>query len=122
MNAAPPQAGVLNKKLHSVRVTIGAAVRKVYFAQAVIDPGKGAISHCRITRQDGTVVELKWDGKTACDDKNTKTEVGFESKDGKAKIFLTTWNNDNEWYPVKEIEWILDDESASVLIFGVTAK
>jgi len=35
---------------------------------------------------------------------------------------MTTWNNDNEWYPVKDIEWILDDDSAAVLIFGVTAK
>ncbi|MGA2618453.1 MAG: hypothetical protein ABSF26_12650 [Thermoguttaceae bacterium] len=35
---------------------------------------------------------------------------------------LATWNNDNEWYPVKDIEWILDDDSATVLIFGVTAK
>ena len=121
-NAAPPQAAVLTKNRHSIRVTIGAAVRKVYFAQMVVSPGKGQQSHCRITRLDGTVVELKWDPKTACDDKNTKTEVGFESKEGKAKIILTTWDNDNEWYPVKEVEWILDDDSATVLIFGVTAK
>jgi len=92
-------------------------------------------SHCRITRQDGTVVELKWeagknigpslgkwDGKLTGDDKNAKTEVGWQSKDGQARILLTTWNNDNEWCPVKDIEWTLDDDSAAVLIFGVTAK
>ena len=29
---------------------------------------------------------------------------------------------ENEWYPVKDLEWILDDDSAAVLVFGVTAK
>ena len=54
--------------------------------------------------------------------KDTKTEVGWQSKDGQARIFLTIWKNDNEWYPVKDIEWILDDDAAALLIFGVTAK
>jgi hypothetical protein len=56
------------------------------------------------------------------DDKDAKTEVGRQSRDGQARIFLAAWDNDNEWYPVKDIEWILDDDSATLLIFGVTAK
>jgi hypothetical protein len=135
MNGNPPTAATLNKNMRSVRMGISRNAKTMYFALGLVNPGKGVQSHCRITRQDGTVVELKWeagknigpslgkwDGKLTGDDKNAKTEVGWQSKDGQARIFLTTWNNDNEWYPVKDIEWILDDDSAAVLIFGVTAK
>jgi hypothetical protein len=107
----------------------------MYFALGWVDLGKGVQSHCRITRQDGTVVELKWEagknigpslgkweGRLIGDDKGAKTEIGWQSKDGQARIFLTTWSNDNEWYPVKDIEWILDDDAATMLIFGVTTK
>jgi parallel beta-helix repeat protein len=135
MNGTPPTAAMLNKNMRSVRMGISRNAKTMYFALGWVNPGKGVQSHCRITRQDGTVVELKWeagknigpslgkwDGKLTSDDKNTKTEVGWQSKDNQARIFLTTWSNDNEWYPVKDIEWILDDDSAAVLIFGVTAK
>ena len=107
----------------------------MYFALGWVDPGKGVQSHCRITRQDGTVVELKWeagknigpslgewDSRLSGDGKGAKTEIGWQSKDGQARIFLTTWNNDNEWYPVKDLEWVLDDDAATMLIFGITAK
>ena len=99
--------------------------KAMYFALGLATR-QGRAVHCRITRQDGTVVELKWeagrnigpslgkwDGKLSGDDKDAKTEVGWQSKDGQARIFLATWNNDNEWYPVKDMEWILDDDSAT---------
>lgn len=135
MNASPPTAAVLDKNMHSLRVEVSRSAKTMCFALGLLHPGHGAQMHCRITRQDGTVVELKWeagknigpslgrwDGKLAGDDKGVKTEVGWQSKDGLARVFLATWNNDNEWYPVKDVEWILDDDSAAVLIFGVTAK
>jgi parallel beta-helix repeat protein len=135
MNGTPPTAAALNKNLRSVSVGVSRNAKTLYFALGLVNPGRGVQAHCRIARQDGTVVELKWeaaksigpslgtwDGKLTGDDKNARTEVGWQSKDGRARIFLTTWNNDNEWYPVKDVEWILDDDSATVLIFGVTAK
>jgi parallel beta-helix repeat protein len=135
MNENPPIAAMLNKNLHSLQIVIARNAKTLYFTLGLVNPGKGVQIRCRITRQDGTVVELKWeagknigpslgkwDGKLSGDDKDAKTEVGWQSQDGQARIFLTTWNNDNEWYPVKDIEWILDDDSATVLLFGVTAK
>jgi hypothetical protein len=135
MNANPPIATVLNKALHSLRVPVARTAQTMCFTLGMVNPGKGPQLRCRITRQDGTVVELqweagknigpsigKWDGKLTGDDKNAKTEIGWQSKDAQSRIYLATWNNDNEWYPVKDIEWILDDDSATVLIFGVTAK
>ncbi len=134
-NENPPLATVLNKDLHSLQIPIGRNAKTMSFTLGLVNPGKGVPLRCRITRQDGTVVELKWeagkslgpslgkwDGKLTGDDKDAKTEVGWQSQDGQARIFLTTWSNDNEWYPVKDVEWILDDDSATVLIFGVTAK
>jgi len=135
MNGNPPTAAILDKNMHLLRMGISRSAKTIYFALGLVNPGKGVQAHCRITRQDGTVVELKWkagenigpslgrwDGKLIGDEEDTKTDVGWQSKDGQARIFLTTWNNDNEWYPVKDIEWILDDDSAALLIFGVTAK
>jgi hypothetical protein len=134
-NGTLPTAATLDKNMRSVRIGVWRNAKTMHFALGVLNPGKGVQSRCRIARQDGTVVELKWeagknigpslgpwDGTLAGDEKNVRTEVGWQSKDGRARIFVTTWNNDNEWYPVKEIEWILDDDSATVLIFGVTAK
>jgi parallel beta-helix repeat protein len=135
MNGSPPTAATLNRNMRSLRMGISRNAKTLYFALGLVNPGKGVQSHCRITRQDGTVVNLKWeagknigpslgkwDGKLGGDGKDAKTEVGWQSRDGQARIFLAAWNNDNEWYPVKDIEWILDDDSATVLIFGVTAK
>ena len=135
MNGNPPTAALLDKSLHVLRMGISRSAKTIHFALGLVNPGNGVQARCRITRQDGTVVELKWeagknigpslgrwDGTLIGDDQDTKTDVGWQSKDGQARIFLTTWNNDNEWYPVKDMEWVLDDDSAAVLIFGVTIK
>jgi parallel beta-helix repeat protein len=135
MNGNPPIAATLDKDMRSMRMGISRNAKTMYFALGLVNPGKGPQARCRIARQDGTVVELKWeagrnigsslgkwDGKLGGDGKDAKTEVGWQSRNGQARIFLVSWNNDNEWYPVKDIEWVLDDDSASLLIFGVTAK
>lgn len=134
-NASPVVAALLDANLRTMRVPIMRNVQTLYFAIGLSSPRSAGQLRCRIHRQDGTVVELKWnsgrnigpclgdwDGKISGDDQNAKTEVGWISKDNRARVFLTTWRNDNEWYPVKDIEWILDDDSASALIFGVTGK
>jgi hypothetical protein len=134
MNENPPVAATLDKEMRSMRMSVVRSAKSMHFALGLVNAGKGGQARCRISRQDGTVVELrweagrnigpslgKWDGKLGGDGKDARTQVGWQSKDGQARIFLTTWNNDNEWYPVKEIEWILDDDSASLLIFGVTS-
>ena len=134
-NENPPICAALNTNLRLLRVPVARNAKRLYFTLGVANPGKGAQLRCRITRHDGTVVELKWeagkniapslgrwDGKLTGDDKDAKTEVGWQSQDGQARLFVTTWKNDNEWYPVKDIEWLLDDDSAGVLLFGVTAE
>lgn len=134
-NDSPPIAAVLNKNLHALRVPVARNAKTMHFTLGLVSPGKGVQLRCRITRQDGTVVELKWeagknigpslgkwDGQLNGDDKDAKTEVGWQSQDGQARLFLTTWKNSNEWYPVKDVEWILEDDSAAVLMLGVTAE
>jgi parallel beta-helix repeat protein len=133
--AKQPAAALLNKKSRSLQMGVWRNAKTMYFALGLVNPGTRQQLHCRINREDGTAVDLKWEvgrnigpslgaweGKLGGDGKDAKTEVGWQSKDGQARIFLTTWNNDNEWYPVRDIEWTLDDNSATVLIFGVTGK
>ncbi len=135
MNAKQPVAAVLDKHTRSLTFGYARAVKALHLALGVITPGKGTPLKCKITRQDGTTVELKWesgknigpstgkwDGKLTAGDKDFHTEAAWQSEDGQARLFLTTWNNDNEWYPVKEVEFILADESATVLIFGTTVR
>ena len=87
MNENPPTAATLNKNMRSLRMGISRNAKTMCFALGLANPGKGVQLHCRITRQDGTVVELKWeagknigpslgpwDGKLSGDDKNAKTE------------------------------------------------
>jgi hypothetical protein len=51
-----------------------------------------------------------------------KTEVAWTSGDGKARVFLTTWENDNPKSPIADVQWALDDPAATVIILGVTAE
>ena len=134
-NGARPTAATLDKNRRSLRMGVWRNATTMHFALGLLNSGKAVPLRCRIARQDGAVVELKWeagksigpslgpwDGTLAGGERNLKTEVGWQSRDGRARIYVTTWHNDNEWYPLQEIEWILDDEDATVLIFGVTAK
>jgi len=126
--SSPPKAIVLDKAHPSAKILIGRSAKALCLAHAMLNPSKkGLQAHCRIVREDGMTLELKWqdlDGleQPVIDGKISKTEVGWKSQDGKARVFLTAWNNDNEWYPLREIEWVLDDDTATVLILGVTTK
>jgi parallel beta-helix repeat protein len=124
--ASPLKATTLDKRHRTVTVPVVRNVKTLCLAYAMPNaPKKGAVAHLKIVREDGMTLELKWqDGVWAkdADGKSAKTASAWKSKDGNAEILLTTWANDNEWYPVRQIEWTLDDESATVLIFGVTTK
>jgi len=134
--AQPPAGVTLEKGKGWAMVSIGRSVQEVWVLQAVVGQGAAkALHHCRIPRLDGTVVDLKWEwgkniapsvgewkGTLAAEAALAKTEVAWESSNGKTRLFLTKWENDNQWYPVKYLEWGLDDESATVIILGVTVK
>lgn len=133
MNATPPVAAVLDKNKRSLQLIYGRAMRTLHMAIGVINPGQGVPLKCKITRQDGTTVELKWesgknigpstgpwDGKLVNEDPDFQTEVAWQSADGQTRLYLVTWQNDNEWYPIKEIEYHLENEAATALVFGTT--
>lgn len=134
-NSKETIAAVMNKDARSYKMNISRSIKTMHLAIGLVNPGTGQQFKCLITRQDGTVVELKWeagknigpstgkwDGKLDDSNKDFLTEVAWQSDDGQARMFMVTWNNDNEWYPVKEIDWVLENESATVLIFGTTLK
>jgi parallel beta-helix repeat protein len=123
---SPPKAVMLTDKQRVARISVARNVKTLYLAYSLINPArKGPVAHCKIVREDGMTLEVKWeDLNWTLPDKASapKTVSGWKSKDGKVEVLLTTWANDNEWYPIRELEWTLDDPSATVLIFGVTTK
>ena len=60
LNGKTPTAVILTKNLRSVHTAISRNAKTMYFALGLANPGKGVQAHCRIAREDGTVVELKW--------------------------------------------------------------
>lgn len=132
---APPTAAQLTADAKSSELAVSRGIKSMHMLIGLIDPHPGKPLHCKITRQDGQTVNLPWetgrnigpslgpwDGKLAQGAKDFRTEVVWQSKDGKARLFLATWENDNEWYPVQQAAWTLEDAAATVLIFGVTVR
>lgn len=134
--STPPAAALLSGNAKSYKLDIGRGIKSLHVLFGIIDPGPGRPLRCQITRQDGQVVNLQWEtGKNIGPSlgtwdasghtpgaKDFRTEVVWQSKDAKARLFLATWENDNEWYPVQKAEWTLQDSAATALIFGVTVK
>ncbi len=124
--AAPPAALVLDKHHPASTIAIARNAKTLHLAYVMIGGDKkGPRAHCKIVREDGMTLELKWEDLNWTkpeDAKAPKTVSGWKSKDGQTEILLTTWANDNEWYPIREMQWTLDDESAKIVILGVTAK
>ena len=44
------------------------------------------------------------------------------STTSKVRLLRTTWRNENEWYPVKELIWTLKNLDAQIVILGITAE
>ena len=147
---SPLKAIVLNKQHPRVLIPVNKIAKSVVLLQAIISPGKGEQSRCVILRQDGMVIPLRWvagenigpsvgdfNGKLVEEQgesvggyqlklsrKPSQTQVAWEGKAGQTpvRLFATTWQNENEWLPVREMEWTLKDESATIVIFAVTVK
>jgi hypothetical protein len=143
---APPQAIVLDKSHPRVLIPVNVRVKELHFLLAILNPGTGVQSGCTISRQDGVVIPLRWEtGRNiapsigpwsgiltnelsppapglAKEVPKHLTKVAWEGNSGQApvRLFSSSWRNLNEWLPVKDIEWVLTDDSATVIILGVT--
>jgi parallel beta-helix repeat protein len=140
----PAEPLVLAKGVTSDRgwAGVGRLAKKLYFAQVVLGAqGTNAASHhCEIRRLDrhaegDKAKDLKWEwgqnigpslgkweGMAVGTAEGVKTEVGWQSADGKARVFLTSWENDNPKSPLADLQWGLDDPAATVIVLGVTAE
>jgi len=139
-------AVILCKERPTAVVPVGKCVKVMHLVLAAVDPGDSPLARCIIHREDGVKVDLVWEGgknigpsigpwngKLEKDpEAPVRTEVvwegkgSFRRKKGKeytsVRLFRTIWENDNEWYPVKQLEWKLENPSAQVLILGVTVE
>jgi parallel beta-helix repeat protein len=137
----PMQAIVLDQKQGIVRIPVSRGVRRLYLLHALLDPTKGpglAQGMVKILREDGMGIFLgwsltgnniapsvgEWTGSLAggLGAQREKTEVAWESKDKNVRLFLTTWENDNYWYPVRDLDWLITDPKAKIVILGVTVQ
>jgi parallel beta-helix repeat protein len=133
--AKTPKGIILEGKVRNVIIPMGKGVRKLYLLFAVIDPPKDPMNYayCKVLREDGMGTWLTWmDGKNigtslgewkaikpTTQPKGDLTDVAWQSKDGKVRLFMTTWDNDNYWYPIRRLDWGLS-EKGSLVILGVT--
>ena len=39
-----------------------------------------------------------------------------------ARLFHTVWDNENEWYQVKQLDWRLQNSDAKLVVSAVTAE
>jgi len=143
----PAQAIVLDRNHPRARLPVGWRARELYLLHAVLSPGRGVQSRCLILRDDGATLPLRWEagknlapslgpwsgelteklsppieGWTSDDSRQDQTQIAWEGTvgDTPARFFLTTWKNQNEWLPVRELSWVLEEESATVVILGIS--
>ena len=125
----PIQAVILDANRPEVLLDIKRRVKALHVLIAVLHPGRGIQFRAVIARGDGAALPLRWetgknigpsmgpwDGTLAND-----THVAWEAGDRSARLFSTTWENGNEWLPVQQIKFTLEDEAATILILGVSA-
>ena len=147
--SSPPKAIVLDKQHPRVRIPVNARVKDLYVLHALLGSGTGVQSRCVIVRQDGVAIHLRWEaGKNIFSSvgewsgtltqeltpptpgwmqKETVqqvTDVAWEGRvdETPVRLFSSAWPNKNEWLPVKAIEWVLVDESATVVLLGLTGR
>jgi parallel beta-helix repeat protein len=146
---AAPQVLVLDRRNPRVIVPVNARVKELHFLHALVNPGTGVQSRVMIMRQDGHALHLTWEadrniatslgawsgsltnslsapigGWVRPEDRSQPTDVAWEGPAGgtPGRVFASTWKNENEWLPVREVEWTLVDESATVVILGITGR
>jgi hypothetical protein len=89
-----------------------------------------------VSREDGAGINLnwtagvnigpgsgEWSGKLL-DGGGVHSEIAAEDGSGKdkARIFMTTWTNDNEWYPVDKLKFTLENPGAKFIILAITGE
>lgn len=133
--------------LHAVRLSkdratailpVGKSVKTMHLLLAAVNPGSGPLATCVIRREDGVHVPLAWEGgknmgpsigpwEGKIEDlpgRPGKTQVVWRgiSEKTPVRLFHTAWRNENEWYPIKQLEWRLDNPAATFLILAVTVE
>jgi len=127
--AKPAKAVILDAKNPEVVLDVSRRVKGMHLLVAVLNPGQGVQFRAVIARGDGFAIPLQWQSG-----KNIGPSVGafqgelaegtrivWEPADKAARLFASTWKNENEWLPVQRIKFTLQDKAATVLILGISA-
>ena len=129
---------MLTKDRPTAIMPVGKQVRILHLLLAAVDPSTRPLATCTIAREDGHKIVLswrgsrnigpsigKWDGRLAdLPGQPGRTTVAWQGewKGAPVRLFHTAWGNQNEWYPVKQLEWRLDDAGAKVIVLAATAE
>ncbi len=133
-----PEALMLSKARLAAVVPVDKQVRKLHILLAAVGVTHQPLATCTIAREDGHKIVLAWQGgknigpsigewSGALADlpgKPGKTEIAWSGPQDKTtvRLFHTVWDNENEWYPVKQIEWRLQDAAATLFVLAVTVE
>jgi len=132
------KAIVMDENNTNVRIPIGKGVLKLHLLVAAIDPPKGPntnVAYCNVLRQDGVGNWVTWTTDTnigpsigawtplppVAQRYGDLTDVGWQSKDGNVRLFITSWENDNYWYPIRLLNCGLCN-TGKFIILGVTIQ
>ena len=131
---------IIDKECSKASIKIGKQVKNLYFLCMGADSSNKAIARCVITLANGTTRTLEWSGDskgglTSIPAQDTLTkQVAFSKDLGyheflkrkiikiDYRIFMTTWKNDNEWYPVKKLDFKILDPKAIMCFFAITSE
>jgi len=121
-----------------VRIPIKRGVKRLYLLHAMLNPpDTKLVGMCKVLREDGMGVGLTWvsgqnigpsvgpwprglQGKPAGE--TSDTQLAWVSSDGSVRVFITAWDNDNYWYPLRDLEWCLMDGAATIVVLGVSVE
>lgn len=133
-----PAGILLDDKKGEAKVAAAESCAAAYLLFAVLEMGKGdEVASCRISREDGMAIRLKWtkgvnigpsvghwkNNLKPAEERPGTTKVIWEGRAKKnvpVRLFYTTWVNDNEWYPVRRLDWKLTGKSARLVLLAVT--
>lgn len=107
-------------------VGIGAVI-SVFFAGKTVVRGDGVLHRVFHVDQRHALASDGNDGSPARPWKTKyiqPTEIAWQGtvNGTPVRLFATAWHNENEWLPVREIEWVLMDATAKVFILGITGR
>ena len=131
---------LIDEACRKASVEIGRQVKNIYFLCMGADATDKPIALCVVSLADGTTRSLEWlgdgqGGLTSTPAKDTSTRQVATSKDLgyheflrrditkiDYRIFMTTWQNDNEWYAVKRLDFEILDPTAIMCVFAITTE